>query len=271
MGYHVLDVISIDMTGQKVDPSTIPTYEYEGNAYSKLRKGSQMTTTNTPAALPDKPANTTAKTDEKATPTPKVDEKPATDKKIPDIDIAGTKKKEENKPKEEVKKEETKAEKKEEVKKEETKTEKKEETKTENKDSKADDGKDELEKHDYGYIKHTDFLANFTTIEAKDKTIVVFMAGKDKDDEYWCPDCSLVGNIVHHNLTDMAKENKLDITFVDVGDRDTWKDKENTLRTHPNIKLTNVPTVGLFEKGKMTKKFIENDILKEENLKSLFT
>ncbi|KAI5713080.1 hypothetical protein M8J75_013607 [Diaphorina citri] len=74
------------------------------------------------------------------------------------------------------------------------------------------------------------------------KIFVYFTGEKMSTGESWCPDCVKAEPFVQEYLT--KNESKLKIghlIIVDVGNREQWKDKNNSFRTVFNIQ--NIPTI----------------------------
>ncbi|CAB3221469.1 unnamed protein product [Arctia plantaginis] len=57
----------------------------------------------------------------------------------------------------------------------------------------------------------------------------------------WCSDCNEAEPVIEAFLTEVKR--KIIFAFVDVGDRDTWKDKNCPFRTDKRTKLMVIPTI----------------------------
>jgi hypothetical protein len=56
----------------------------------------------------------------------------------------------------------------------------------------------------------------------------------------------------------------LPIYKFDAGDRLTWKSPGSAFKTNPRLRLTNLPTLGLFDGGKLRNVIIEGEICDKE-------
>lgn len=106
-----------------------------------------------------------------------------------------------------------------------------------------------------GNVLHYDyqtFLSKFDSeLATEDRVVGVFLASIEPETgKYWCPDCESTKDTINDVLVPHCKANNVKVVFVDVGDKPTWKDPQHPLRTHTPFSVTNIPTVGLFEKVK---------------------
>ena len=86
----------------------------------------------------------------------------------------------------------------------------------------------------------------------------------------WCSDCVKAEPYIEQFAKPLAIKKGIDLWTVVVGDRDTWKNPQNPLRTNPNIKLNGVPTLLLFKKGKGTIKLEEEMLMNQEFIEAFF-
>ncbi|XP_072163897.1 thioredoxin domain-containing protein 17-like [Diadema setosum] len=100
----------------------------------------------------------------------------------------------------------------------------------------------------------------------KDKKVqyILFCGSKNSDGASWCPDCVTAEPVVMKCL-EAAPENAVFI-YCSVGDRASWKDPNNSYRTHPKLLLKGVPTLLQWN---TPKKLVEEECAKED-LVSLF-
>lgn len=48
--------------------------------------------------------------------------------------------------------------------------------------------------------------------------------------------------------------------MFEIGDRETWKDPMNKFRKNKHVLISSVPTLGLFDGGKVIRKLVEGEI-----------
>lgn len=113
-----------------------------------------------------------------------------------------------------------------------------------------------------------DSTASFLALaeEHKGKKIIALFCGSpdSSSGESWCPDCVKAEPVVEKALNKAADD--VVFVFCVVGDRSRWKDPNCEFRTHPQFRLTAVPT--LLEWGTQ-KRLVEGDCQKE-NLVDMF-
>ncbi|KAI8823478.1 uncharacterized protein EV422DRAFT_565422 [Fimicolochytrium jonesii] len=87
--------------------------------------------------------------------------------------------------------------------------------------------------------------------------ILLFGTEDEKTGESWCPDCVIADPLVRKHVRQVADSTLLE---VPVGARSAWRSPDNFYRSHPQLKLTAVPT--LFEWGKdgPIKSLVEDDV-----------
>ncbi|XP_063620909.1 thioredoxin domain-containing protein 17-like [Cydia splendana] len=92
-------------------------------------------------------------------------------------------------------------------------------------------------------IKGMDAFSKFTEdIDRSGPPVFFFFSGsKLPNGTSWCPDCVEAEPIVQAYLNELQKS--IIFAYVDVGDRDYWKDKMCPFRTDPRTKLMVIPTL----------------------------
>jgi thiol-disulfide isomerase/thioredoxin len=94
------------------------------------------------------------------------------------------------------------------------------------------------------------------------KAVVLFTSDKNEDGVEWCPDCVAVKPL-YPTIEEEAKKVGLPLFIFYCGDRPTWKNPENKFRRNKLVQLTSVPTLGLFDGKKVTRKLMEGDLLSQ--------
>ncbi|XP_045785392.1 thioredoxin domain-containing protein 17-like [Maniola jurtina] len=87
-----------------------------------------------------------------------------------------------------------------------------------------------------------DFTKYTETIAPNGPTVLFYFSGsKLPNGDSWCPDCVVAEPVVKAFLSEVKK----DVTFVyvDVGDREYWKDRACPFRTDSRTKLMVIPTL----------------------------
>ncbi|XP_063359991.1 thioredoxin domain-containing protein 17-like [Cydia amplana] len=92
-------------------------------------------------------------------------------------------------------------------------------------------------------IKGIDAFSKFTEdIDSSGPPVFFFFSGsKLPNGTSWCPDCVEAEPIVQAYLNELQKS--IIFAYVDVGDRDYWKDKMCPFRTDARTKLMVIPTL----------------------------
>ncbi|CAH1645875.1 unnamed protein product [Spodoptera littoralis] len=94
----------------------------------------------------------------------------------------------------------------------------------------------------HGYDEFQKYVAN---IEPNSRPVVVYFSGeKLPSGESWCIDCVEAEPVVKAYLNELKKE--ITFVYVDVGNRETWKDKACPFRTDSRTKLMVIPTIILW-------------------------
>ncbi|XP_013146264.1 PREDICTED: thioredoxin domain-containing protein 17-like isoform X2 [Papilio polytes] len=92
-------------------------------------------------------------------------------------------------------------------------------------------------------IKGFEEFSNYTaSIDAKGPPVLIYFSGsKNAEGRSWCPDCVEAEPVIKAFL-DELKRNVV-FAYVDVGDRDYWKDRACPFRTDSRTKLLVIPTI----------------------------
>ncbi|XP_045445356.1 thioredoxin domain-containing protein 17-like [Melitaea cinxia] len=86
------------------------------------------------------------------------------------------------------------------------------------------------------FVKYTD------TIDRNGPPVVFYFSGsKLPDGNSWCPDCVEAEPIVKAYLSELNKN--IIFVYVDVGEREYWKDRACPFRTDSRSKLMVIPTL----------------------------
>ncbi|XP_047512417.1 thioredoxin domain-containing protein 17-like [Pieris napi] len=72
-------------------------------------------------------------------------------------------------------------------------------------------------------------------------TLFYFSGSKTDNGKSWCPDCEVAEPIVKAFLGELKKN--VTFVFVDVGDRDYWKEKTCPFRLDSRTRLMVIPTI----------------------------
>ena len=74
------------------------------------------------------------------------------------------------------------------------------------------------------------------------RVLILFTGSKDKSGQSWCPDCVKADPVIHQVL-DQNDDSEAAFITCEVGPREVWKKPDNPFRTHPNFRVTGVPTL----------------------------
>ncbi|CAH2086120.1 unnamed protein product [Euphydryas editha] len=86
------------------------------------------------------------------------------------------------------------------------------------------------------FVKYTD------TIDQNGPPVVFYFSGsKLPDGNSWCPDCVEAEPVVKAYLSELNKN--IIFVYVDVGEREYWKDRACPFRTDSRSKLMVIPTL----------------------------
>lgn len=97
----------------------------------------------------------------------------------------------------------------------------------------------------HGYEEFQKYVANIEPNQPNSRPVVVYFSGeKLPSGESWCIDCVEAEPVVKAYLNELKKE--ITFVYVDVGNRETWKDKACPFRTDSRTKLMVIPTIILW-------------------------
>ncbi|KAI1717128.1 thioredoxin domain-containing protein 17 [Ditylenchus destructor] len=99
-----------------------------------------------------------------------------------------------------------------------------------------------------GYEALNDKLKSIDKTSGK---VFVFFVGSKKLEtgKSWCPDCVVADPNVEHAVSEVSNDISDPMTFItcNVGPMDYWKNPENHFKKDPNLKLSVVPTLVLYQ------------------------
>ncbi|XP_030024220.2 thioredoxin domain-containing protein 17 [Manduca sexta] len=111
-----------------------------------------------------------------------------------------------------------------------------------------------------------EFCKYVDSIDPKGPPALIYFSGsKLPDGNSWCPDCVEAEPIVKAFIGELQKD--IIFVYVDVGDRDYWKDKACPFRTDARCKLMVIPTI---IKWKGVQRLEGSQCTKRELLQMLF-
>ncbi|CAK1545136.1 unnamed protein product [Leptosia nina] len=92
-------------------------------------------------------------------------------------------------------------------------------------------------------IKGFEEFVSFTdSIDPNGPIVLFYFTGsKMENGKSWCPDCEEAEPIVKTFLTELKKN--VTFVFVDVGEREYWKEKTCPFRTDSRTRLMVIPTI----------------------------
>ncbi|XP_050678567.1 thioredoxin domain-containing protein 17-like isoform X2 [Leptidea sinapis] len=89
---------------------------------------------------------------------------------------------------------------------------------------------------------YEDFVKYVESLDINGPPVFVYFSGsKNADGNSWCPDCVEAEPVIKSYFTELQKN--IIFVYVDVGDRDYWKNKACPFRTDSRIKLMVIPTL----------------------------
>jgi thiol-disulfide isomerase/thioredoxin len=108
-------------------------------------------------------------------------------------------------------------------------------------------------------------LAEFEAVleklmQASTRALILVTSDKNLDGSYWCPDCEAIKPL-YPIFEQESKAAALPYFIFVAGDRPTWKNPENPLRKHKALLIKSVPTLGLFDGKKLSRRLVEAEIL----------
>jgi len=122
----------------------------------------------------------------------------------------------------------------------------------------------------YYQVSFQDFVDEWSTIAQEGKFVAIFMASLDESGEYWCPDCEDARDNLNNVLIPTARELGIEAFHVDVGNPQVWRKSNHPLRIHEVFPINSIPTIILFENGKVIKSLIEEECHSAKNIRELF-
>jgi len=122
----------------------------------------------------------------------------------------------------------------------------------------------------YYQVTFQDFVDEWSTLAQEGKFIAIFMASLDETGEYWCPDCEEARDNLNNVLVPTARELGIELYHVDVGTPQVWRKSMHPLRIHEVFRINAIPTIILFENGKVIKSLIEEECHSARNIRELF-
>uniref|UniRef100_A0A2A4JB74 Thioredoxin domain-containing protein 17 n=1 Tax=Heliothis virescens TaxID=7102 RepID=A0A2A4JB74_HELVI len=91
----------------------------------------------------------------------------------------------------------------------------------------------------HGYEEFSKYIE---TVDPKGPPVLLYFSGaKLPSGESWCSDCCEAEPVVNAYLSELKKD--IIFAYVDVGNRETWKDMACSFRTDSRLKLMVIPTI----------------------------
>ncbi|KAL5708013.1 hypothetical protein ACHQM5_018853 [Ranunculus cassubicifolius] len=112
-------------------------------------------------------------------------------------------------------------------------------------------------------------FAKFNSESAKNKVnLILFLADIDPSTSLsWCPDCVRAEPVIYKKLE--ASSDDVSLLRVYVGDRPTWRNAHNPLRTDSRFKLKGVPTLVRWENDTITGRLEDHEAHVEHKIDTL--
>ena len=107
-------------------------------------------------------------------------------------------------------------------------------------------------------------------IENKRTFLAYFYGDYNNDGISWCGDCNDSKPIVDE-ATKLLNEKTEVVLYKFPIEQLKWRGKSFLYRTHPKLKLTNVPTMILYQNGSEFTRLVESQLNDIENVKDLFS
>ncbi|XP_065207830.1 thioredoxin domain-containing protein 17-like [Planococcus citri] len=106
--------------------------------------------------------------------------------------------------------------------------------------------------------------------ETHQRIVVVFCGALDENGLSWCPDCRNALPVIEDAIQNTAVPNvRSAYLFVGI-QRDEWKNPNNYYKMDNHLKLTNVPTIICWDRGKLVARLVEEDCAIPEMVSPLF-
>ncbi|KAL4449706.1 hypothetical protein ABPG74_008079 [Tetrahymena malaccensis] len=122
------------------------------------------------------------------------------------------------------------------------------------------------------HLNYKEFDAKYNELKQQGKPFAVLFTGDNVPGttDSWCGDCVRAHPVIQSTVIPKCAELHIPFLEVLVGLREEWKTPTHLIRNHPDLMLTNIPTLLLNEKGKFTKKLVEGQILNKSLLEDFF-
>ena len=129
---------------------------------------------------------------------------------------------------------------------------------------------DSQNKQNVQTVNYADFETIFPSLIETQKTFYAyFYGGYDQNGISWCGDCNTSKPNVDEGTKILNNQNSI-ILYRFPLEAATWRDKSCLYRTHPKLKLTNIPTLILFQKGVEFTRLVEGQLNDKENVMDIF-
>ncbi|KAF5196912.1 Thioredoxin-like protein clot [Thalictrum thalictroides] len=111
----------------------------------------------------------------------------------------------------------------------------------------------------------------FRSEAAKNKVnLILFLADNDPSTSLsWCPDCVRAEPVIYKKLE--ASTDEVALLRAYVGDRPTWRNAQNPLRTDSRFKLKGVPTLVRWENDAISGRLEDHEAHVEHKIDTLVT
>lgn len=106
-------------------------------------------------------------------------------------------------------------------------------------------------------------------LESKERCLMLFTSAADAQGKYWCGDCEAISPL-YETFKEEAKQGGLPFYTFIAGDRPTWKDPNHKFRVNKLLGLKGIPTMGVFDGKKLTRKLVEGELLQKEQRDLLY-
>ncbi|KRX02546.1 Thioredoxin-like fold [Pseudocohnilembus persalinus] len=120
-------------------------------------------------------------------------------------------------------------------------------------------------------INFKDFESQFDNeIKGLKNAFVVFMASNGEDNKPWCPCCTEALSFIE-KLQSAASEAMVRLYIVRAGSKSEWEDENNPLKTLTQTKIDKIPTIILYQEGKIARRVEYDDLRAMPNPSELIT